>query len=288
MSEQDRIKKIAVIGGGSAGWMTAAALSNLFRSSIEIVLVESEKIGTVGVGEASITSIKSFNAMLGIDEADFLSATQGTIKLGINFVDWSHLGASYFHPFGRYARDFDVVPLYQYWLKARAEGDTSSLDEYSMSWAMAKNNRFSPPAVDVKRVQSTYDYAYHFDATLYAKFLRRYAEARGVTRIEGQVEDVQLALSDEHVQTVRLGSGLRIDADLFVDCTGFAGVLIEGALRAGYENWSQHLFCDRAVAVASEHVSELSPYTKSIACKAGWQWRIPLQHRMGNGYLYCQ
>jgi tryptophan halogenase len=282
-----RLKKIAIIGGGSAGWMTAAALAQAVQSSCEITLIESEAIGTVGVGEATIPPIKYFNQRLGIDEATFIRETQGSFKLGIEFIDWAKKGESYFHPFGQYGAEFDSVPFYHYWMRENLAGDPTPIQTYSMAWVAAKKRRFDHPLRDKRQVQSTYDYAYHFDATLYARFLRRYAENRGVTRIEGKVVDVNLKSEDGHIESVKLENGKALDADLFIDCTGFFGLLIEKALETGYEDWSHWLPCNRAVAVGCEKTSELIPYTQSTAKDAGWQWRIPLQHRIGNGYVYC-
>jgi len=282
----DAIKRIAIVGGGSAGWMTAAALANTVRSSCSITLIESDAIGTVGVGEATIPPIKLFNQSLGIDENDFVRATQGTFKLGIEFVDWSNKGHSYFHPFGEYGADFDVIPLYHYWLKARTEGAPESLDTYSMAWVAAKNGKFNRPTHDRRQIQSTYDYAYHFDASLYAKYLRTYAEKRGVTRIEGKVTKVNLRAEDGFIKNIHLEDNTTLEADLFIDCSGFRGLLIEDALQTGYEDWTHWLPCDRAVAVQSTKSRAFIPYTRSTAREAGWQWRIPLQHRTGNGYVY--
>ncbi|WP_286829858.1 MULTISPECIES: tryptophan halogenase family protein [Kordiimonas] len=288
MTATDRnIKKIAIVGGGSAGWMTAAALSNALQGSAEITLVESEEIGTVGVGEATIPPIKIFNQSLGINEAEFVQRTEGSFKLGIEFVNWFKEGHRYFHPFGEYGAPFDAVQLYHYYLKARAEGPVDPIDDYSMAWVMAKNGKFSVPAQDRRMVQSTFDYAYHFDATMYARFLRDYAEARGVKRMEGKVVDVALRGTDGFIESLTLESGTKVDAEFFIDCTGFFGLLIEKTLKTGYEDWTHWLPCDRAVAVPCEHGGEFTPYTRSTAHKAGWQWRIPLQHRIGNGYVYA-
>lgn len=283
----DSLQSIAVIGGGSAGWMAAAALSNSLQGSCRVTLVESEEIGTVGVGEATIPPIRLFNQRLGIDENDFVRHTQASFKLGIQFVDWARRGHRYFHPFGPYGADFDVVPLHHYWLQARERGDSTPLDDYSMAWVAASNCRFDRPARDKRMVQSTYDYAYHFDAGLYARFLRAYAEQRGVERVEGRIEDVALDGETGDIKSVTLADGRQIAAEFFVDCTGFRGLLIEGALDTGYEDWTHWLPCDRAVAVPCTHGGEFTPYTRSTAHEAGWQWRIPLQHRIGNGYVFC-
>jgi tryptophan 7-halogenase len=282
-----RIESILIVGGGSAGWMTAASLSNAIREHCTITLIESEEIGTVGVGEATIPAIRTFNQSLGIDERDFVAKTQGSFKLGIEFVDWAKLGHRYFHPFGAHGRNFDYVPLHQYWLRARQEGSDESIDEYSMAWQLAKLGRFNVPMPDQRNVLSTFDYAYHFDAGLYARYLRGYAEERGVKRIEGKLADVSLNDENGFVESVTMEDGQVIGADLFIDCSGFRGLLIEGALKTGYDDWSHWLPCDRAVAMPCANDGPPLPYTRSTAREAGWQWRIPLQHRIGNGYVYC-
>jgi tryptophan 7-halogenase len=281
------IRSIVIVGGGSAGWMTAAALAQNLKQDCVITLIESEEIGTVGVGEATIPPIRTFNEMLGIDEREFVKQTKGSFKLGIEFVDWAKIGHRYFHPFGPHGRDFDVVPLHQYWLRARADGETASLDDHSMAWAMARDGRFNRPSADPRSVLSTFDYAYHFDAGLYARYLRQYSEERGVVRIEGKVGDVAVNGETGFVESVTMEDGHVLAADFFIDCSGFRGLLIEGALKTGYEDWSHWLPCDRAVAMPCENVGPPTPYTRSTAREAGWQWRIPLQHRTGNGYVYC-
>ncbi len=282
------LRRIVIVGGGTAGWMAAAALAKaLHGSHCEIELVESDEIGIIGVGEATIPPLGGFNAALGIDEFDFLRQTQGTYKLGIQFVDWARRGHRYFHPFGRYATDFDMVPIHQHWLRARHLGDTTSLDEYSMAWAAASRGRFDHPKTDPRSALSTYAYAYHFDASRYAAYLRAFAEARGVRRTEGKVVDVKLRAEDGFIDCVVLEGDRRLAGDLYIDCSGFRGLLIEQALGTGYEDWSHWLPCDRAMAVPCASNGDLSPYTRSTAREAGWQWRIPLQHRTGNGYVYC-
>lgn len=285
--KNENLSRIAIVGGGSAGWMTAAALANALQSDCEITLIESDLIATIGVGEATIPPIRLFNSRLGIDENEFIRHTQGTFKLGIQFVNWGKIGHRYFHPFGPFGADFDMVPLHHYWLRAKAGGDTTSLDEYTMAWAAASQCRFDRPATDSRMVQSTYDYAYHFDAGLYAKYLRAFAEARGVKRIEGKVGNVDLHGESGNIEAVILADGTRLVADFFVDCTGFRALLIEGAMQTGYEDWTHWLPCDSAAAVQCSHGGEFTPYTRSTAHEAGWQWRIPLQHRIGNGYVYC-
>jgi tryptophan halogenase len=287
METNDRlIRSVVVVGGGSAGWMAAAALANALSHGCHITLVESEEIGTVGVGEATIPPIRTFNQMLGIEEAEFVRRTQGSFKLGIQFIDWAREGHRYFHPFGSYGRHFDTVHVHHYWLQAHAQGKAGSLDDYCMAWAAASAGRFAPPVSDSRNVLSTYDYAYHFDAGLYARFLRDYSEKRGVVRIEGKVDDVQLDASSGNVRSIRLQDGRVVEGELFIDCSGFRGLLIEGALQTGYEEWTHWLPCDRAVAVPCAKAGEFTPYTRSTARTAGWQWRIPLQHRTGNGYVY--
>ena len=280
------IRRIAIVGGGTAGWMAAAALARSLRGACGIELVESDEIGTVGVGEATIPPIRKFNAVLGIDEYDFVRATQGSFKLGIQFVDWTRGGEAYFHPFGRYATDLDMIPFHQHWLRQHRLDANGKLDDYAMAWAVASRNRFAPPSDDPRSVLSTYAHAYHFDAGLYARYLRSYAEQRGVRRSEGKVVDVALRDHDGFIDHLRLEDGRRISAELYIDCSGFRGLLIEEALRTGYEDWTHWLPCDRALAVPCEPAGELLPYTRATAREAGWQWRIPLQHRTGNGLVY--
>jgi tryptophan 7-halogenase len=281
------LKSIVIVGGGSAGWMTAAALADAVGQSCAITLIESEAIGTVGVGEATIPPIRHFNHRLKIDEATFVRETQGSFKLGIQFVDWGKQGHSYFHPFGQYGAEFDSVPFYHHWMREYLAGRTSGpIDDFSMCWAMAKAGKFTHPSPDRRLIQSTFDYAYHFDAGLYATFLRRFSEVRGVVRKEGRVVDVALRGEDGFITSVTLENGEQIAGEFFIDCSGFRGLLIEEALEAGYDNWQHWLPCDRAVAVPCEK-GEFTPYTRSTAKAAGWQWRIPLQHRTGNGYVHC-
>lgn len=283
----NRIKKIVIVGGGSAGWMTAAAMSNALGRECQITLIESAQIGTVGVGEATIPPIKLFNRSLGIDENEFVSKTSGSFKLGIQFVDWAKKGTRYFHPFGTFGVDFDRIPLHQHWLKAKKAKLVDKLDNYSMAWAAASRSKFHPNSKDHTTVQSTFNYAYHLDTSLYAKYLRGYAEERGVIRLEGKVVDVTKNTENGHITGVVLETGKQVEGDFFVDCSGFRGVLIEGALNTGYEDWTHWLPCDRAVTIGSEQADNFIPYTRATALTAGWQWRIPLQHRTGNGYVYC-
>ncbi len=281
------LRSIAIIGGGSAGWMTAAALANAVGDHCSINLIESEEIGTVGVGEATIPPIRSFNQRLGIDEATFVRETQGSFKLGIEFVDWTRRGQRYFHPFGQYGVDFDQVPFYHYWLREHLAGRAGDIEDYCMAWAAAQGGKFTHPSPDRRNLLSTLDYAYHFDASMYARFLRRYAEARGVVRTEGRVETVHLDVETGNIDRVQLADGRAIAADFFIDCSGFRGLLIQEALRVGYIDWTHWLPCDRAAAAPCASSDPFTPYTRSTAREAGWQWRIPLQHRTGNGYVYC-
>ncbi len=288
MAPHDRsLRHIVIVGGGSAGWMTAAALSHALSPTCRISLIESEEIGTVGVGEATIPPIRTFNQTLGIDEAEFLRRTQGSIKLGIQFVDWARMGQRYFHPFGPHGFGFDFAPLHQHWLRARPSGAVAPIDQYSMAWAAAQRGRVDRPSGDPRSILSTFDYAYHFDAGLYARYLRERSEARGVTRIEGRIAGASLRGEGGFVECVHMADRRRIDGDLFIDCSGFRGLLIEDALHTGYVDWTHWLPCDRAVAMPCASAGDFTPYTRSTARAAGWQWRIPLQHRTGNGYVYC-
>ncbi|TGX54401.1 tryptophan 7-halogenase [Sphingomonas gei] len=266
--------------------MTAAALARMVRAGVAVTLVESDAIGIVGVGEATIPPIRSFNAMLDIDENDFLANTQGSMKLGIEFLDWNQPGHRYLHPFGEYGFSVEGVRFHQIWQKLRAAGRAGPIDQYSMCAVAAGRNRYAAPATEQTSPLSQLVQAYHFDASLYARYLRRYAEARGVVRREGKVMQVALRGEDGFIDAVTLEDGSRIQGELFVDCSGFRGLLIEEALHTGYEDWSHWLPCDRALAVPTVHAGPLTPYTRATARPAGWQWRIPLQHRTGNGYVY--
>lgn len=291
MQQDDRrIRKVLVVGGGSAGWMTAAMLGQILKQDCDVTLIESDDIGIVGVGEATIPPIRTFNQTLGIAEKDFLRATNATFKLGIEFVGWGAKDSRYFHPFGSHGRNFDMVSLHHYWLRARAMGDTSPFDDHCIAWALARNGKMARPVPDQRSVLSTFDYAYHFDAAGYAAFLRRHAEARGVKRIEGTIAGVEQNSETGFVEAVTLNDGRRIDAELFIDCSGFRSLLLGQALGEPFEDWSHWLPCDRAVAMPCAHPAgpvQPTPYTRSTAQEAGWQWRIPLQHRIGNGYVYC-
>lgn len=285
--QDNNIKRIVIVGGGTAGWMTAAALSKLIKPEhCQVRLIESDDIGTVGVGEATIPQFQLFNRLLGLDENEFIRKTQGTFKLGIQFVDWKAFGHKYIHAFGQVGRDMEGIQFYHYWLKMHAMGKADELGSYTLSGLASEHNKFMRPFDAGNSPLSTITYAFHFDAGLYARFLREYSEARGVIRSEGMVVDTILKSSDGFIEAVQLASGERVDADLFIDCSGFRGLLIEQALKTGYEDWSHWLPCDRAWAVPCESVAEPTPYTRSTARPAGWQWRIPLQHRVGNGHVF--
>jgi tryptophan 7-halogenase len=287
-SEDARIRKIVIVGGGTAGWMTAATLSKLIGRSVSIRLIESDEIGIVGVGEATIPQIRLFNATLGIDEDEFIRETQGTFKLGIEFVDWTRPGSRYMHAFGVVGgRDLGLVQFYQYWLKLNELGKVADLGSYTFNQVAARLGHFMRGTGQPNSPLTNVYHAFHFDAGLYARYLRGYSEKLGVVRTEGKIVDTVLREGDGHIEAVVLDSGERIMGELFIDCSGFRGLLIEQALKTGYEDWSHWLPCNRAMAVPCESVPEPSPYTRATARAAGWQWRIPLQHRIGNGHVYC-
>jgi tryptophan 7-halogenase len=283
------IKQFVVVGGGSAGWMTAAALSSLLDpKDASITLVESDEIGTIGVGEATIPDIINFNRILGVDEAEFMKATQATFKLGIEFIDWGRKGDAYIHPFSHHGVDMKGIDFHQYWLHSRAGGNPNPIQHYSMCAVAAMHNKFALPDPNPRSVLSYIRYAYHFDATLYARFLRRYAEARGVKRVEGRIDEVLQAPETGHIAALRLNDGEQVAGEFFFDCTGFRALLLEKTLGVPYIDWSHWLPCNSAQAVACEHAGSLLPYTRSTARTAGWQWRIPTQRRTGNGHIYCR
>jgi tryptophan halogenase len=292
MSDDQAIRRIVIVGGGTAGWMTAAPLGQLMgrgdhAARCEIVLVESPEIGTVGVGEATLPTIRFYNRTLELDNADFIRKTQATFKLGIEFKDWGHIGNRFFHGFGEFGPAILNRSSVMHWLRLHQQGGMASHEEWSTATVMARRNRFVPPEGDLPSAANAYSYAFHFDAGLYAAFLRDYALARGVQREEGTIVDVSVRPGDGFVKAVTLADGRRIEGDLFIDCSGFRALLIEGVMKAGYHDWSHWLPCDSAQAVPCDKVAPLTPYTTSTARSAGWQWRIPLQHRTGNGHVYC-
>ena len=286
-TDDQRVHSVVILGGGTAGWMTATALARSFGRAIKVTLLESEEIGTVGVGEATIPTIHWFNQLIGLDEPEFLRATKASFKLGIEFVDWARPGHRYFHPFGEYGARLPGVAFHQRWLKALAAGGDVPLSALSLAGELAAQNRFARPSGDDRSILSTLGYAYHFDASLYACHLRGIAEAAGVTRVEGRLRDVGREAASGFVTSLTTERGDRLEGDLFIDCSGFRALLIDGAMGGQFEDWSHWLPCDRAVAVPCARVGEITPFTRSTARSAGWQWRIPLQHRTGNGYIYA-
>jgi tryptophan 7-halogenase len=283
------LQKLVIVGGGAAGWMTAAALSRLFKpQDVSITLVESDEIGIIGVGEATIPDMLQFNLFLGVPEAELMRATQATFKLGIEFVDWGSEGSNYFHPFGFHGVDIDGIDFHQHWLHCRANGLRHPIGDYCVTELVARRNRFAFPDLRTAGAPASYlRYAYHFDATLYARFLRGFAEKRGVQRVEGKVCEVRRAAESGDVTAVKLDHGREIGGEFFFDCTGFRSLLLGQALNVPWVDWSHWLPCDGALAVGSEHAGPLRPYTRSTAKRAGWQWSIPTQRRTGNGHIFC-
>lgn len=284
----DQIKDIVIVGGGTAGWMAASAISKLMsRMGINVTLIESEAIGTVGVGEATIPQIRLFNRLLEIDENEFMKRTQSTFKLGIEFINWGHVGERYFHPFGSYGIDMEGIHFHQFWEKAKQNNpDLPPLSEYCLQAVAAAENKFTRPLNIDRSPLRKIVHAFQFDAGLYAKFLRELAEKFGTKRVEGKVTSVSQYPESGHIESLTLESGQIIKGDFFIDCTGFRGLLIERTLKAGYKDWSAMLPVNHAVACACTQDEDPIPYTRATAKEAGWQWRIPLQHRLGNGYVF--
>jgi tryptophan 7-halogenase len=282
------LRSVVIVGGGSAGWMTAAALSKSFGRLLEVTLVESDEIGIIGVGESTVPHLRDFNSLLEIHEADFVRQTKGTFKLGIQFNDWRRIGDSYIHGFGTIGRSLGLLDFHQYWLKARKLGLVKDIGHYSINTLAASQGRFGVAPADAPPNSPLADivHAYQFDAGLYARYLRTYAEGRGARRIEGKVVEVKQNGASGFIESVRLASGATVAGDLFIDCSGFRALLINGALGAPFQDWTNWLPLDRAIAVPCEKVGPPTPYTRVTAHDAGWQWRIPLQHRTGNGHVY--
>lgn len=279
--EHNKIKKVVVAGGGTAGWMAAASLAKLLGRTLEVSLVESDDIPTVGVGEATIPTLIQLHELLGINEQEFVSKVNGTFKLGISFENWKDVDEDYIHSFGFTGKDCWAAGFQHFWLKGQRMGLAKDFGQYCGELVAAQQNKF---AITPKQ---GLNYAYHIDAGLYAKFLRELAEKHGAKRIEGKIVDVNLNTENGFIDSLKLASGQVVEGDLFIDCSGFRGLLIEQALHTGYEDWSHWLPMDSAVAVQTESISEPIPYTRSIARDAGWQWRIPLQSRVGNGLVFC-
>ncbi|GAA0734863.1 tryptophan halogenase family protein [Sphingomonas japonica] len=278
----DRPKqRVVIAGGGTAGWLVAAALGRLLGQLIDVTLVESDEIGTIGVGESTIPTARTFHRLLGIDERAFMQATNASFKLGIAFEDWGAVGERYFHSFGVLGRSTWMADFHHIWLRARDEGDGSALGDYCFELQAAEAGRFATSD------KATINYAYHLDASAYAGFLRGVAEAAGVKRIEGRIADVRQAAESGFITGLALQSGQVIEGDLFIDCTGFRGLLIEGALETGYEDWTHWLSTDSAIAVQTQATTDARPYTRAAAHRAGWQWQIPLRHRVGNGLVFA-
>ncbi|HWU78193.1 MAG TPA: tryptophan halogenase family protein [Rhodanobacter sp.] len=275
------IRRVVIAGGGTAGWMAAAALSRTLGKHLHIVLVESDEISTVGVGESTIPPLVGFHRLLDINEQAFMAATQATIKLGIRFEGWRHPGHHYFHAFGVTGKDHWTAGFQHFWLKGRERGLAGDYGDYCLELQAARECRFAHLPHDGM------NYAFHMDAGLYARFLRKFSEGYGVRRVEGKIVEVSADREQQRIHALQLASGERIEGDLFIDCTGFRGLLIQQALGATWEDWSQYLPCDSAVAVQTAATGEPLPYTRAIAHEAGWRWRIPLQHRVGNGLVYA-
>lgn len=280
----NKIKNVVVLGGGTAGWMSAALLKKVLGDTINLTLVESEQIGTVGVGEATIPPIQLLNQVLGLDEKAFMRDTKATVKLAIQFENWSKKGESYFHTFGAPGKSLAFCHFHHYWTRATQLGHDFNLWDFDLNYNCIKEGKFAP--IKVKDPILELSYAYHFDAGLYAQFLRKMSEQMGARRIEGKVEQVFQHPENGYISSLKLQDGQVIEGDFFIDCSGFRALLIQNKLGVGYDDWSHHLPCDRAIAVPSKRFEKTLPYTRSIAHEAGWQWRIPLQHRNGNGLVY--
>ncbi|WP_018984394.1 tryptophan halogenase family protein [Salinimonas chungwhensis] len=281
MKQDNRKTRVVIAGGGTAGWMAAAALTRVLKNNVDVTLIESSDIGTVGVGEATIPTLVFFHKLLKISEQDFMAQTNATYKLGINFENWKDLDHTYLHAFGVTGKDCWAAGFQHFWLRGLKEGLSGDFGDYCLERQAAEANKFA------HLPNNGLNYAYHIDATSYAKFLRQLSEKEGLTRIDAKIDKVNLRAADGFIESLDLDNGQHIEGDFFIDCTGFKGLLIEKAMHTGYEDWSHWLPCDSAVAVQTETTSAPLPYTRCIAHEAGWQWRIPLRHRVGNGMVYC-
>lgn len=275
------VKRVVIAGGGTAGWTVAAALARQLGPLLEIVLVESDQIGIVGVGESTIPTVLSFHRLLGLDEREFVRATKASFKLGIEFLDWARIGDRYFHSFGQVGRSTWMADFQHVWLHARAQGLGGPLGDYCLELQAAEQGKFATGE------NGPLNYAYHLDATAYGRLLRAFSEPLGVKRIEGKISEVRQTPESGFIEALVLESGQAIEGDLFIDCTGFRGLLIEQTLHTGYEDWTHWLSTNSALAVQTEAIGPARPYTRAMAHRAGWQWQIPLQHRVGNGLVYC-
>jgi tryptophan halogenase len=284
---QRAIKRVVIVGGGTAGWMSAAVLMRTMAASLEVHVIESESIGVIGVGEATIPQIRNVNRFLGIDEDAMLRSTGGTFKLAIEFNDWLRVGHTYLHAFGEVGLPLGPLPFQHYWLRSQKDAAAADLWAYSLNGAAARAHRMARLEKIANTPLSGINYAFHFDATRYGRVLREYAEQRGAKRTDGKIVEVKLRGTDGYIEALVLESGARIEGDLFIDCSGFRALLIEGALHGGFDDWREWLPCDRAVAVTSANGAVTRPFTQATARPAGWQWRIPQQHRCGDGHVYC-
>lgn len=284
--ENNNIQSIVIVGGGTAGWMTASSLQQHFKHLVNITLIESSAISTIGVGEATIPSIRRFYYNLGLDDLEVMRATRGSCKLGIQFEGWGKPGTSFIHPFALFGQDLHGVGFHHFWLKMREMGYAGDLSDYSLGISLAKAHKFNIPVPKPASSLSIFDWALHFDAGLFAKYLRDFSIARGTEHIDATITSVNLNSQNGFIESLTLADGRQVKGDLFIDCSGFRGLLIEEALHTGYDSWSKWLWCDSAYAVQSKSVTSPAPYTRVTARPAGWQWLIPLQHRDGNGHVY--
>ncbi len=282
------ISSVVIVGGGTAGWMAALSLARMVPTEpLHITLVESSQIGTVGVGEATIPGIVHFNHQMGLEEIAFIKATQASFKLGIRFENWSAAGQQFFHPFSDFGLPIDQVAFHHYLNRLALSGQPQNFEDFSFACALARQDKFAQPHPQPSSPLADFNYAYHFDATLYAAYLKQHAVAAGVRHVDAQIQQVTLKPVSGFIDTLVLDNGETLSAELFIDCSGFRSLLLGEALGVGYQSWQHWLLCDAAQAVQTSRSGPILPYTRSIAMDAGWQWRIPLQHRMGNGHIYA-